>query len=69
MSAKPAASDLELIRGTAVPLPDPGALDPLLDRIGDARYVLLGEASHGTADYYWWRARLTERLIAEKGFS
>ncbi|MFI9228056.1 erythromycin esterase family protein [Streptomyces rimosus] len=69
MSAEPAASDLELIRGTAVPLPDPGALDPLLDRIGDARYVLLGEASHGTADYYWWRARLTERLIAEKGFS
>lgn len=31
-------------------------LDPLIDRIGDARFVLLGEASHGTADFYRWRA-------------
>jgi erythromycin esterase-like protein len=43
-------------------------LDPLLERIGDARYVLLGEASHGTHDYYLWRARISRRLIAEKGF-
>lgn len=44
-------------------------LDPLIDRIGDARVVLLGEASHGTADYYDWRDRITRRLITEKGFS
>ena len=44
-------------------------LDPLMERIGDARYVLLGEASHGTHDYYAWRAALTRRLIEEKGFS
>lgn len=44
-------------------------LDPLLDQIGDARYVLLGEASHGTSDYYAWRARISQRLIREKGFS
>ena len=44
-------------------------LDPLLDRIGDARVVLLGEASHGTAEYYTWRHLISERLIAEKGFS
>ncbi|MBD0418982.1 erythromycin esterase family protein [Streptomyces sp. TRM S81-3] len=40
-----------------------------MDRIGDARYVLLGEASHGTADYYQVRDVLTRRLIEEKGFS
>ena len=44
-------------------------LDPLLERIGDARFVLLGEASHGTAEYYAWRAAISRRLIAEKGFS
>jgi erythromycin esterase len=43
-------------------------LDPLMERIGDARFVLLGEASHGTSEYYQWRARLSSRLIAEKGF-
>ncbi|HEY7295880.1 MAG TPA: erythromycin esterase family protein, partial [Dehalococcoidia bacterium] len=44
-------------------------MDPLVERIGDARFVLLGEASHGTHQYYRWRERLSRRLIAEKGFS
>jgi erythromycin esterase len=44
-------------------------LDPLMEKIGDARYVLLGEASHGTHEYYTWRTRITKRLILEKGFS
>jgi erythromycin esterase len=44
-------------------------LDPLLARIGDARYVLLGEASHGTHEYYTWRTAISKRLIEEKGFS
>ncbi|MBC6466604.1 erythromycin esterase family protein [Actinomadura alba] len=44
-------------------------LDPLLNRIGDARCVLVGEADHGTHEYYAWRAALTRRLIAERGFS
>ncbi|KUO15011.1 protein-L-isoaspartate O-methyltransferase [Streptomyces dysideae] len=48
---------------------DQTSLDPLLERIGDARYVLLGEASHGTADYYQVRDVLTRRLIKEMGFS
>ena len=51
------------------PLTDSGDLDPLLERIGDARYVLLGEASHGTHEYYLWRARISRRLIEEKGFT
>ncbi|WP_461190274.1 erythromycin esterase family protein [Arthrobacter sp. Z4-13] len=57
------------IKETALPLQDEADLDPLMDRIGDARYVLIGEASHGTHDYYAWRAALTRRLIAERGFS
>jgi erythromycin esterase-like protein len=43
--------------------------DPLLDLIGDARVVLLGEASHGTHEFYRERARITQRLIAEKQFN
>jgi erythromycin esterase-like protein len=44
-------------------------LDALVEQIGDAEVVLLGEASHGTSEYYTWRARITRRLITEKGFS
>jgi erythromycin esterase-like protein len=54
--------------GAARPLRDTRDLDPLLERIDDARFVLLGEASHGTAEYYTWRAELSRRLISEKGF-
>ena len=43
--------------------------DPLLDLIGDARFVLLGEASHGTHEFYKARADITKRLIEEKGFN
>lgn len=43
-------------------------LDPLLDRIGNVRCVLIGEASHGTHEFYAWRAAFTRRLIAEQGF-
>jgi erythromycin esterase len=57
------------IRDLARPLHGPEDLDPLLDFISDAHYVLLGEASHGTADYYTWRMRISQRLITEKGFS
>jgi len=43
--------------------------DDLLSLVGDARFVLLGEASHGTHEFYFERARFTKRLIAEKGFT
>jgi len=42
--------------------------DPLLEQIGDARFVLIGEASHGTHEFYRQRVLLTRRLIEEKGF-
>src|SRR5689334_16480942 len=60
---------LETLRLLSQPLRGPSDLDPLLERIGDARYVLLGEASHGTHEYYVWRTLLSQRLIREKGFS
>jgi len=43
--------------------------DALMARVGDARIVLIGEASHGTHEFYLERARITKRLIAELGFS
>src|SRR5437762_190810 len=43
--------------------------DPLLALIGNARFVLLGEASHGTHEFYQQRAQITKRLIQEKGFN
>ncbi len=43
-------------------------LDPLLERIGNAHCVMLGEASHGTHEYYTWRTAISKRLIEEKGF-
>ena len=58
----------EEARQFAHPLNTKEDLDPLIERIGDAHFVLLGEASHGTSEYYQWRARLSSRLIAEKGF-
>ena len=46
-----------------------GDYDSLLERAGDARFVLLGEASHGTHEFYLERAQITKRLIAEKNFT
>jgi erythromycin esterase-like protein len=43
--------------------------DHLLEFIGDRRFVLLGEASHGTHEFYRQRAQITKRLIQEKGFT
>ncbi|RNI29194.1 erythromycin esterase family protein [Rufibacter latericius] len=50
------------------PLRNERDLDVLLQEIGDAKVVLLGEASHGTSEYYVWRAAITRRLMQEKGF-
>lgn len=44
-------------------------LQPLFERIADARIVMLGEASHGTHEYYTWRSLISKKLITEKGFN
>jgi erythromycin esterase-like protein len=56
------------VQALARPLRGEADLDPLLERIGEARIVAIGEASHGTHEYYAWRAALTRRLIGERGF-
>ncbi len=61
---------LEALRDAAHPLTGARSdYDPLISLVGDARYVLLGEASHGTHEFYKARAEITKRLIQEKGFT
>jgi erythromycin esterase-like protein len=61
---------VEAVREAACPLSASlEAYDPLMDLAGDARFVLLGEASHGTHEFYRERARITRRLIEEHGFA
>ncbi len=57
------------IASLARPLRDPSNLDPLAAVAGEARFVLLGEASQGTAEHYGGRARSSRHLIAEHCFS
>ncbi|KZE69031.1 protein-L-isoaspartate O-methyltransferase [Fictibacillus phosphorivorans] len=59
----------EYIRKHAIKLEDTHAMDEIVNSIGNARYVMLGEASHGTSEFYTIRAELSKRLIQEKGFS
>lgn len=60
----------DAVREVAHPLTGAASdYDPLLELIGDARFVLLGEASHGTHEFYRERAEITKRLIQEKGFT
>lgn len=64
------ASELEEIRALARPLETvSGHLDDLVELCSPARFVCLGEASHGTQEYYQWRAALSRRLIEEHTFS
>jgi erythromycin esterase-like protein/hypoxanthine phosphoribosyltransferase len=61
---------VSVVRERAIPLKgDPRQYDALIDGIGDARVVLLGEATHGTHEFYRERAYITRRLISEKGFA
>lgn len=55
------------IREAARPLRGTADHDPLLERVGAARLVLLGEATHGSEEFY--RAEITKRLIADRGFA
>jgi erythromycin esterase-like protein len=60
----------DIVRESAHPLATgPQAYDQLMQRIGDAHFVLLGEASHGTHEFYRDRVDITKRLVTEKGFT
>src|SRR5881394_1823242 len=63
-------TDAEFVRELAQPLDgESNDYDALLELIGNARIVLLGEASHGTHEFYFERAQITKRLIVEKNFT
>ena len=47
----------------------PSDFDSVIDLIGDARFVLIGEASHGTHEFYRVRAQISKRLITQRGFN
>src|ERR1700680_4069082 len=72
-TAQSPAADSPLVkalRETAYPLAGSARdYDPLIGRIGEARFALLGEASHGTHEFYCERAEITKRLIMEKKFA
>ncbi|MGH2408726.1 MAG: erythromycin esterase family protein [Chloroflexota bacterium] len=61
----------QFVKQHANPLPKAylSANDPLLDMIGAARIVMIGDGSHGTHEFYRERALITKRLIEEKGFN
>ncbi len=65
-----ATGALDIVRLRAIALRgDAGQYDPLVRGIGDARVVLIGEATHGTHEFYRERALITRRLIEEQGFA
>lgn len=53
----------------SVELMNPKDLEELIHKIGDSKLVLLGEASHGTHEYYTWRSQISKKLIEQKGFN
>lgn len=60
---------VQLLSKATRPLEGRHSLNALMDRIGNARIVMLGEASHGTHEFYTIRNTITRRLIKEKGFN
>lgn len=70
-SKRPTAELATLLQRYAEPLPalDDPAFGDLFDRYGDARVMLIGEASHGTSEFYRARAAVTRRLIERHGFN
>ncbi|SFA70061.1 MULTISPECIES: erythromycin esterase family protein [unclassified Bacillus (in: firmicutes)] len=57
------------IQKWSVPIKSSDDLNPLIDRMAQSKIVLLGEASHGTSEFYTIRTEITKKLIKEKGFS
>ena len=70
MQAETAVLLTDVVRESAHPLSgDIDDYNPLMELIGNASLVLIGEASHGTHEFYRERAQITKRLIKEKGFT
>src|SRR5688500_12379312 len=61
----------QTLRRAAEPvwLEEPESLDPLIEAMAERRFVLLGEATHGTQEFYEFRAAISRRLIERHGFA
>jgi erythromycin esterase-like protein len=68
MSALTLNHETDVVAQAAQRISTAADYDPLIELAGEAQFVLIGEASHGTHDFYATRAELTRRLIEEKGF-
>lgn len=72
MAVKAQASEQHyraFFESSVLPLSEPAHLAPMYDAIGERRFVLLGESTHGTHEYYHWRAEISRELITNHGFS
>lgn len=62
-------SSAQIFKEKAIPLESENSLDQLINSAGDKKLVLLGEASHGTQEYYVWRDQISRKLIANHNFN
>ena len=69
MSITTPTPEIDEIRRLARPLTTEEDLDPLVARVGGSRFVCIGEASHGTHEFYQWRGELSRLLIERHGFT
>ena len=61
-------TQLDAVTSALIPVADVNDLQSVVDLVGDAEFALLGEASHGTHEFYAARAAITKKLIVESGF-
>ncbi|MCH6264182.1 erythromycin esterase family protein [Neobacillus citreus] len=62
-------NQIQAIKNHTIPLKEVNDFQPLIEEINHQKYVLLGESSHGTSEFYKIRSELTKKLIQEKGFT
>ncbi|MDF2959339.1 MAG: protein-L-isoaspartate O-methyltransferase [Paenibacillus sp.] len=62
------SSVISYLQRTSLPLRQPDDLQAIVDAAGDSQFVLLGEASHGTSEFYTLRAELSKQLVQQKNF-
>jgi erythromycin esterase-like protein len=60
---------IQAIKDDAIPILETSDLNSLIDVLNDEKYVLLGESSHGTSEFYKVRAEISKKLIVDKGFT
>ncbi len=60
---------IQAIKDDAIPILKTSDLNSLIDVLNDEKYVLLGESSHGTSEFYKVRAEISKKLIVDKGFT